>query len=114
MHDESLDALKDRLRSYKKEEIIFNEPHFTNRLLLREGNREEVIKNLLKSEKLVYYYIEQGKYGDDVYCLHFNISNTRTMKLPIIFDKNNERNLYVITYIMRYRPWQSMIRRGRR
>lgn len=112
---DELEELKQKLRSYRKEDIEFNEPHFTQQLLLREGSREEVIKNLLNPEKLVYVYSEKGKYGDDVYCLHFKISNTRTMRLPVIFDRNNRKGLYMLTYIMRHRFWQNMVRmRGKK
>ena len=106
----SIEELKKKLRNYIGKDITFNEPHFTQQLILREGSREEVINNLLNPEKLVYYYKERGKQGNEVYCLYFRISNTRTMKLPVILDKNNKKGLYIKTYIMRYRAWQSMIR----
>ena len=114
MQEDELEEIKKKLRTYKREDIIFNEPHFTNMLLLRDGNREEVIRHLLEPDQLVYAYSEQGQYGDVVHCLNFKISNTRTMRLPVIFDKDGRKNLYILTYIMRYRPWQSMLRRGKR
>ncbi len=106
-----LENLKNRLRRYSKEHIEFNEPHFSQQLSLREGSRKEVIRNLLNPAKLKYVYQEKGRYGDTIYCLHFKISNTRTMRLPVIFDRKGKKNLYIITYIMRYRPWQNMIRK---
>lgn len=109
---ENLEELKKKLKTYKLEDLKFNDPHFTQQLKLREGNKEEIIKILLNPDKLVYSYQEMGKYGDIIHCLHFKISNTRTMRLPIIFDKNNKKSLYIITYIMRYRPWQNMIKKG--
>lgn len=111
--EEELEDVKTRLRSYKREEIIFNEPHFTLRLVLRDGKREDVISALLKPDKLVYSYKEVGKLGDTVHCLYFAVSNTRTMYLPVIFDRHGRKSLYIITYILRYRPWQRMVRRGR-
>lgn len=30
-----LERIKSKLKSYKKEDIIFNEPHFTERLVLK-------------------------------------------------------------------------------
>lgn len=77
--------------------------HFSEQLALRDGNKEEVIENLLNPEKLVLAYIELGKYNDIKYSLYFSMSNSKTMKLPIIFDNGNKKSLYVITYIMRYR-----------
>lgn len=111
--EENLDYVKNKLRSYTKEEIIFNEPHFTQRLILREGYKEEVINELLNPKKLVYYFTEKGKKNNTIYVLHFKISNTRTLRLPVVFDKSNKKCLYVITYIMRYRPWQNMVKRER-
>ena len=104
----NIKEIKDKLKKYKKENIVFNEPHFTQQLMLRDGNRNEVINCLLNPEKLVYVYQERGRYGDTIYCMHFKISNTRTMRLPTIFNK---KILYIITYIMRYRPWQNMVRK---
>ncbi len=44
---EDLEYIKKKLKPYTKEELIFNEPHFTRQLLLREGNRDVVINELL-------------------------------------------------------------------
>ncbi len=109
--EDDVDKIKKKLRNYKKQDIEFNDPHFTQQLILREGNKDEVIRNILNPDKLVYSYQEKGKYGDIVHCLHFKISNTRTMRLPVIFDRNNKKGLYIITYIMRYRSWQNMIKK---
>jgi len=98
-----MEELKKRLMSYTRKDLKFNEPHFTQQLILREGNREEVIQNLLKPSRLVYSYYEKG-----VHCLYFRISNTRTMKIPV---KLGRKTLYIITYIMRYRSWQGMRKR---
>jgi hypothetical protein len=106
----SIDELKTKLKTYKKEDVIFNEPHFTTQLTMREGNKDDVIKNLLNPENLVSYYSEPGKYNDIKYSLYFKVSSARTMKIPVIFDLNNKKSIYVLTYIMRYRPWQSMVK----
>jgi len=92
--ENDLAQLKLKLRSYTEAEIEFNEPHFSQQLALREGNREELIKIILNPEKLVYFYCENGKYGDTIHCLHFDLSNTRTIRLPVIFDKNGKKSLY--------------------
>jgi len=111
--EEELEHIKKRLMSYKREEIVFNEPHFTLRLVLRDGRREDVINALLKPDSLVYSFEEVGRLGDTIHCLYFAVSNTRTMYLPVIFDRQGRKSLYILTYILRYRPWQRMIRRGR-
>lgn len=109
--EDDLEEIKSKLKTYTEKDLEFNEPHFTTTLLLREGNLEEVKRNLLNPEKLVYSYQERGKYGDIIHCLHFEISNTRTMRIPVIFNRNGKKSLYIITYIMRYRPWQSMVKK---
>ena len=108
--EDDVEELKKKLRSYTRADITFNEPHFTQQLRLREGNREDVISHLLNQDHLTYSYQEPGKYGDIKHNLHFNISNTSTMRIPVIFDKNNKKGLYILTYIMRYRPWHHMIK----
>ena len=110
--EDDLEELKKKLRFYRKENIKFNEPHFTNQLILREGDRKEVLRHILNPDNLVYSYQEKNKYGTIRHCLHFKISNSRTMRLPVFFEKGN---LYILTYIMRYRPWQNMIKtKGRK
>lgn len=108
--DDNIEEVKKKLKNYKEKDIEYNEPHFTQQLTLREGKREDVVKYLLNPEKLVYSYQEKGKYGDTIHCLHFEVSNTRTMRLPIIFKSNGK--VYIMTYVMRYRNWQNMIKRG--
>ncbi len=110
---QSVTDLRKKLRSYRREDIRFNEPHFTQQLLMREGNRNEVVNNLLSPDNLVSYYTEKGKYGDVKYSLYFKMSGTRTMKIPVIFDLKGRKCIYVLTYIMRYRPWQTMIKRNK-
>jgi len=112
--EDDIEIIKNRLKKCKEDKIIFNEPHFSNQMILREGNRKEVIKNILHPEKLTYVYHEEGKYCDVIYCLHFKISNKRTLKLPVIFNKDNKKILYIITYIMRYSPWQRMVKKKQR
>ena len=92
--EDSLDEIREMLRHYKKGDIKFNEPHFTIQMRLREGNRDEVISNILNPEKLVYSYSKKGRH-----VLHFRISNTKTVILPAVCRKT----LYILTYIMRHR-----------
>ena len=113
MQEDNLEELRARLRTYRREDIIFNEPHFTMMLELREGSKEELMQNLLRPDKLEYSYTEHGRHGNDIHVLHFRKSNTRTLRIPVMFNKGGRKNLYILTYIIRYRPWQSM-KRGRK
>ncbi len=103
-----VDEIKNKLRTIKREDIIFNEPHFSQQVVLRSGNKEEVINHILQPDTLVYVYQEKGKYGDIIYCLHFKLSNIRTLRIPIIFKSDGK--VYIITYIMRYRNWRNMVK----
>ncbi len=99
---EDLEAVKALLRTYRPEDIRFNEPHFTTQLTLRDGDRETVVSTLLDPEYLVGAERSLGLYGDEKLTLYFKLSNTRTMILPVIPGET----LYVLTYIMRHRRYQ--------
>ena len=105
-----VENIKRKLKEYQREHLRFNEPHFFYQLQLREGNKEEVIRNILDPDALRYVSQERGKYGDVIYALYFAVTETQTMKIPLIF-KENEKLLYILTYIIRYRNWTNMIKR---
>ncbi len=44
---DNLDEIKKKLKDYKEDDIKFNEPHFSDQLMLREGKKEDVIRNIL-------------------------------------------------------------------
>ena len=66
---------------------------------MREGDKNEIITLILHPDKLIYSYSEKAKEGKAKHILHFKISNNKTIILPVIFN----RNLYIITYILRHR-----------
>ncbi len=103
---DDLEKTKQLLCSYECNQIIFNEPHFTNQLLLRDGSREQVIDLILNPKKLVYSYQDVGKYGDVKHCLIFEISKNLSLRIPVIFNIKGGKNLYILTYIVRYRKWK--------
>jgi hypothetical protein len=90
----TLEDVKNMLRSYKRSQIHFCEPHFTIRLVSREGDIKQVIDILLNPETLILF----EKQSEDKYGLHFKISNTKLIILPVVFKRNK---LIVLTYIMR-------------
>lgn len=105
--EDNLIELKKKLKEYNINQIKFTQ-HFEQQLLLREGNKEQIIYLLTNLDKLVYSYQEKNSFGEIIHCLHFKISNTRTIRLPITFKK---KSLYILTYIMRHRTWQRMVKR---
>ncbi|MBS3172594.1 hypothetical protein J4438_03370 [Candidatus Woesearchaeota archaeon] len=100
-----LEQLKNNLKNYKKEEIIFKR-HALNSIALRGSSKEFIIEHLLNPVKLVDFE-EQGL---DKYKLIFYISNSKTMILPVVLK---EKRLYILTFIMRYRAWKKLVERGK-
>ncbi len=100
---EDVASIKQKLRQYELKDLEFNEPHFSQQLLLREGNKTMVIRHLLDPVCLVSVRKELGKYSDNKFALHFSVSSSLTMIIPVIFDKSAKKSLYILTYIMRYR-----------
>lgn len=104
-----LDSIKKRLKEYRKEQIEYNEPHVAMRCLQRETSKETIEQNLLNPENLVLAYPSKAlKEGEEKYELYFKLSSNKTLKLPVVFKKNS---LYIITVIMRWRKWQSMVKK---
>ena len=95
---------------YTKNDFIYNEPHFTQQLQFRQGSKDAVEQHLLHPDKLVHVSEELGRYGDIKHELYFQVSNVRTMKIPVIFDLGGKKCIYIITYIMRHRAWQRMVK----
>ena len=59
---ENIERLRSTLKKYKKENIEYNEPHFTLKLDRLKIDRKEVIKNILKPDKLVLAGVSKSKF----------------------------------------------------
>ena len=95
-----LERLKARLRAC---EVVFNEPHVTERLAVRGGSRKELVKMLKEPERLIHAEERIGSKGDPVHILYFE-KDGKTEKIPVIFL--GEKSLLVLTYILRHRRWK--------
>lgn len=93
---ENSEQIKNVLRSYKKEDIEYNEPHFTLKLDRLKIDRNEVIKNILKPDKLVLVGVSKSKNPNYkyVYDLYFKLSKNRVFKIPISIKP---KSLYLVT-----------------
>ena len=107
--DMRVEQLKRRLRTYSVDDILYNEPHVTMRLIERSGRRDELVNNLLNPDNLVFYRTDVGIYGDTVHTFYFRIAEKETLLMPVIFDRGGKKCLYILTYIMRLRSWHTMI-----
>jgi len=99
-----IEEVKKRLKGYSKSNVKFSN-HATQMIILREGNKSEVINELLNPVNLIDAFPEDNKT-----VLIFRLSGTRTLKLPVIFNKGGRKCLYIVTYIKRYRPWQRIVK----
>ena len=93
---EDADKIKKLLKKYKKQNIMYNEPHFTLKLERESIDRKEVVKNLLKPDKLVLVGVSKSKNPnyDYVHDLYFQLSKRRLFKIPLSIKP---KSLYLIT-----------------
>ena len=101
-----LDKLKERLKKYKKSEIIFT-THAEIRALGRGIDLEEVKENIVKPERLVYAKKTNAKYrGEKKYECYFAYSKMYCHKYALTLN----RKVIIITIININRDWQKMLR----
>lgn len=91
-----IEEIKNRLKDYTQKDIEYNEPHFTLKLEREKIDRNEVIRNLLKPDKLAFVGVSESKNPnyDYVYDLYFKLSKNRIFKLPVSLKP---KSLYLIT-----------------
>lgn len=96
LHTKNPEKIKEILRKYTKNQIEYNEPHFTLKLERQKIDRKEVIKNILKPDKLVLVGVTESKNPiyDYVYDLYFGLSKRRIFKIPVSIKP---KSLYLIT-----------------
>ena len=103
-----LEEIKSRLKQYKKEQISYNDPHVSIRCIQREFSKEQIAQNLLNPDNLVLAYQQIASEESELkYALYFKLNSSKTLKLIVVLKKEE---LYIITVIVRWRKWESMIR----
>jgi hypothetical protein len=95
---EDTEKIKNMLRRYKEEDVEFNElnDHFNLKLRREQISKEEVIKNLLKPDNLVFVGVSESKNLNYryVYDLYFKLGKRRIFKIPVSIKP---KSLYLIT-----------------
>ena len=93
---EDVEKIKERLKNYSKENLEYNEPHFTLKLDREKIDRKEVINNILKPDRLAFVGVSESKNPnyDYVYDLYFKLSKNRIFKIPASLKP---KSLYLIT-----------------
>lgn len=95
---EDPEKIKWVLSTYSKEDIEYNEPHFTLKLDRQKIDRKEVIKNILTPDNLAFVGVSESKNPNYkyVYDLYFKLSKNRIFKIPVSIKP---QSLYLITII---------------
>lgn len=102
----SVEVIKRKLKSYAKENLVYNQPHVDERCYDRyKMGLGEFEKQLLNPQNLVFVEIQESKNPnfDRVYALYFAVSKSTTYLIPVSFKP---KVLYVITVIKIKRKWQ--------
>jgi hypothetical protein len=102
-----LKELKEKLRKYKKEDIIITE-HAKIQAYAREVDLEEVKTNILNPERLVYAKEQESQNSqEEKYDCYFAYSKTLCHRYIIVLN----RKLLIVTIIKINRNWQKIVER---
>ena len=102
-----LENFKEKLKSYRKENIIIT-PHAEIRALARNIDLEEVKKNISNPEKLVYVEEQEANNPKEKkYGCYFAYSDNYCHKYAVVVNGK----LIIVTIISINRRWQNSIRR---
>ena len=100
-----VETLKERLRKYKKEDIVITE-HGEIQAFVRNINLEEVKNNIIKPDKLVYAEEEKAKkVGEKKYNCYFAYSKSFCHRYTLTVN----RKVIIVTIIKINRDWQKII-----
>lgn len=96
IRSENTEKVKELLRKYKRSQIEFNEPMLSLKLDRRKIDKEEVIRNLLKPDKLAFVGVSESKNPNYEYVhdLYFKLSKNRVFK---VVASIKSESLYLIT-----------------
>ena len=102
-----LEEFKEKLKRYKREEIIFSY-HARLRAEFREVNLEEIQGNILNPEKLVYFReVSAEKKNEKKYECYFAYNENLCHKYVLVLNGK----VIIVTIIVINRRWQSMLRK---
>jgi hypothetical protein len=100
-----LEELKQRLKKYRKEDIIITK-HAEIRALARNVNIEKVKENIIKPDKLVYFKKEKSESPtEEKFECYFAYSQYYCHKYILTLN----RKIIIVTIISINRDWQKSI-----
>ena len=101
----NLEDLKEKIKLYKKEDIIITE-HAELQAFIREIDLDEVKNNILNPEKLVYAQRQKAlKPNEEKYDCYFSYSRHLYHRYAIVIN----RKVIIVTIIKINRDWQKAI-----
>jgi hypothetical protein len=101
----NLNELKESLRCYNKDEIIFTK-HAELQAFIRNVNLEEVKENIINPTRLVYAKEQKAKYENEKkYDCYFSYSKHLYHRYALSID----RKIIIVTIIKINRDWQRAI-----
>jgi|SRR3989344_4648525 len=105
----NLEKLKEKLRKYKKEDIMITD-HAQIQAYIRGINLEEVKNNIINPEKLVYYKEQESKKSnEEKYDCYFAYAEDFYQRYIIITNGK----LIIVTIISINRRWQHLVEKGK-
>lgn len=101
----NLEELKEKLRTYEKEDIIVTK-HAELQALFREVNIEEVKENIINPIKLVHFQEQRIENEKDIkYDCYFAYSKHLYHRYALVLNKK----VIIVTIIKINRDWQKAI-----
>ncbi len=103
----NLEKLKEKFKTYKKEDIIFTD-HAETQAIVRDIDLEEVKKNILNPVKLVYFEEQPAlKKTEKKYNCYFGYSKKLCHRYALTINSK----IIIVTIIKINRDWQRIIER---
>jgi hypothetical protein len=100
-----LEELKEKLKTYKKLDIIFTK-HAEIQSIVRDIGLEEVKENIVNPAKLVYAKEQEArKKGEEKYDCYFAYSKNLYHRYALLLN----RKVIIVTIIKINRDWQKAI-----
>ena len=106
---EEIGKIINRLRGYSEKQFRFTD-NYWKRISSRDIDHDFVVKTFFEFDKINLIEEDILKFGDIGYDLYYEISNNRTLILGVCPKKD----LIFIHGIMRYRKWQSAIKKAKK
>lgn len=101
------DYVKERLKSFRKEDIIISD-HALIRIVQRQINQEEIVENIINPVRLEYAVRDKAENkNEEKFDCYFGYSKTQCHRYVIVIKEK----VIVVTVIKINRRWQRIVER---